>query len=368
MFRVQSPGDQNGGLYERLLPSDSPSHLYLRMSDCRKRFSEEYSLGAMTTMKTWGLASLDGYVAACVTIHPSSMIEYRMASAERATIVFSHSSLHHNVIDHNEDLAFPWEAKPLLKDSSAAHSGPWSTILSHTNLNALSKNPTSICLLYYTSLTSLLWQSNDCSQEKSTTKVLQMLAQSTNTDLSREIDLVQSFVLDSNNLSELLQPINSAVQSRSAFESRLPAHLRLVEYCQIPECQKPLFLTSNTYKARCGAGHTWSKFPSYFIVIIALIGLGRCALSFLAIQEPGVSKYCDTCGSEYLNEDRLLEGTTGATEVIVARTEDYNGMDKNKEVVQGFPVKSGSGATVSILQTLLNIYDVCIFCSGKFIS
>lgn len=31
----------------------------------------------------------------------------------------------------------------------------------------------------------------------------------------------------------------------------------------------------------------------------------RCNLTFLAIQEPGISKICPNCGSEYLDEELL---------------------------------------------------------------
>lgn len=75
--------------------------LQSRMSDCRLRFDHGHDLGDLSVMKTWGLASAGGYIAACVSVHPGDMVEYTIQSEERSTIVFGE-------VDTRER-RFPWE-------------------------------------------------------------------------------------------------------------------------------------------------------------------------------------------------------------------------------------------------------------------
>ena len=72
-----------------------------RMSDCRTRFDHGHDLGDLSVMKTWGLASSGGYIAACVSLHPGDMVEYTIQSVERSTLVFAE-------VD-NRERRFPWE-------------------------------------------------------------------------------------------------------------------------------------------------------------------------------------------------------------------------------------------------------------------
>lgn len=60
----------------------------------------------------------------------------------------------------------------------------------------------------------------------------------------------------------------------------------------------------------------------------------RCNLTFLSIQEPGVSKFCSDCGTEYL--DGALLGSHYDEDVRTT------------------------------CQMLCDAFDVCIYCGGKF--
>lgn len=60
----------------------------------------------------------------------------------------------------------------------------------------------------------------------------------------------------------------------------------------------------------------------------------RCNLTFLAIQEPGISKFCSDCGTEYLGEGF----------VDASRENDLSGT----------------------YQMLCDAFDLCIYCGGKF--
>lgn len=65
----------------------------------------------------------------------------------------------------------------------------------------------------------------------------------------------------------------------------------------------------------------------------------RCGLTFLCIQEPGISKFCAVCDTEYLNED------------VVGRSVDGNG--------------DGS-ALGGVFEVVSDVFDTCVYCGGKF--
>lgn len=60
----------------------------------------------------------------------------------------------------------------------------------------------------------------------------------------------------------------------------------------------------------------------------------RCGLSFLAVQEPGISKFCSLCETEYLNEE-LIDDSYGADVQATYRH-------------------------------LADTFDTCVYCNGKF--
>lgn len=85
------------------------------------------------------------------------------------------------------------------------------------------------------------------------------------------------------------------------------------ESCEI--CDADIAMTLDRESARCAAGHLFS----------------RCALSMLAIQEPGISKYCSSCNRQFLHLPKL-----------------------------------GLSEGPSLMHALYDEFDVCPYCSGKF--
>lgn len=88
-------------------------------------------------------------------------------------------------------------------------------------------------------------------------------------------------------------------------------------------CSAPIPFTDLT-SATCTNGH---EFP-------------RCGISLLAIQAPGITKYCGICNTAYLNEEFV----------------------RAQEAEDGVPDSS-----YTIARMLFQACDVCIFCGGKFI-
>lgn len=114
--------------------------------------------------------------------------------------------------------------------------------------------------------------------------------------------------------------------------------------------------------------------------------LARCSLTFLAIREPGVSKYCQSCNRAYLNDHLILNSTESKTNCTLednmcsvptveelADTEMFDDdltriggggmMDNSSSVnLDAFKSKPFSLATM-----LFNTFDMCPYCGGKFV-
>ena len=111
--------------------------------------------------------------------------------------------------------------------------------------------------------------------------------------------------------------------------------------------------------------------------------LVRCALTFLAIQEPGISNYCERCGTEYLTEEALLDDEKSERDVhqpnmevlaaTTSRHEDVNlGQEGAVEDDQTSTVKQGQASSpprelAPLVRMLFSTYDVCVYCGGKFV-
>ncbi|KAK2749096.1 hypothetical protein FQN55_003798 [Onygenales sp. PD_40] len=81
--------------------------LHHQIESFRSRFDLDHDLAGMSQATTWGLATCNGWLAACFTLHPTDMIEYITTAKEHATVVFAPP---HQTIDGQAqvDLGFPW--------------------------------------------------------------------------------------------------------------------------------------------------------------------------------------------------------------------------------------------------------------------
>ena len=87
------------------------------------------------------------------------------------------------------------------------------------------------------------------------------------------------------------------------------------------------------------------------------MSLDRCALSHFAIQEPGISKFCSTCGREYCNEQLVLQADTDTKPVMNKTSGDTDGIGSS-------PSRDHDH---SLISALFRTHGICIFCDGKFI-
>jgi hypothetical protein len=113
--------------------------------------------------------------------------------------------------------------------------------------------------------------------------------------------------------------LNLSSESREGLET---------ESCDI--CSAPIAFTDYT-GASCSHGH---KFR-------------RCALTLLAVQAPGICKFCDICGKQYLKATRVESQQTSHS-------------DGDAEMSDG-------DAGVPLTELLSAACDRCVYCGGKFI-
>ena len=258
-----------------LVPREEVEVLRAEMARCRSRFAAQRKLTYETTvMKTWGLAKYGGIVTACITMHPSDMVEYTIPSAEQATVLFSDQAI--------EPTSFDWEKVRQGKPSTLAYQATWdiifgwpipitpaddylgrrmmynhicASVLLHQEIN--SEDPMSRC---NTALKD--WWLMGMSQELM--EIEGPLPPYMHDCL--KLLLAPISELDTPTFSQKLTMLNNWVQQRSTAEEFLPQEQRLVETCSIAGCGSSLLWDSNL-NARCadgqlngtGRGHRWRR-------------------------------------------------------------------------------------------------------------
>ena len=104
-------------------------------------------------------------------------------------------------------------------------------------------------------------------------------------------------------------------------------------------------------------------------------------MTFLAIEEPGISKYCEKCNREFLNEHVLRESEHHPGLLLGAEGAaypKYSPFDENEVVIEqqdSFGQRADvmtkeaeqTSRAPSLATTMFNYFDVCPYCSGKFI-
>ncbi|KAJ5156858.1 hypothetical protein N7492_009661 [Penicillium capsulatum] len=259
--------------------------------DLREQFDLNRDLEGQTIARVWGLASHRGMSAVLLSRHPTDMVEYQVASGEATTIGFAvenpastsaPQSLEELSLvrpDHNR-----WEAAIafLLSEKTRQHEGEMANQK----------------IIYAAACCALVGGQSEAIRGQAR-RTFEHLAAITGADLSEEIEGCS-----------MKSPEISAKSTDSFRQSG--AHL--FEWCDV--CDAGIAWNS-AKEAQCTNGHLFA----------------RCRLSSLAIQEPGISKYCSVCRAEYLDEE------------LVAASDGHQG---------------------SLFGILFETFDTCVLCDGKF--
>ena len=247
--------------YDHLSPCKLSSNLQMKMMECRQHFNSEHKLDKMATMKTWGLASFQGYIASCITLHPSNMIEYNIPTSERATILFSHTSMEDIPMEEvsDQNLRFPWETAPQKKDLSEVYSATWNTVFAHVNRNKPPRNLGDCRIVYSSYCASQILQQYELEDLEAVRALLGDWVRSiARLDPEQGAILGETIGIESLNRQDFVDAANSIIVARSTMDVGTEPSQCFLEYCQIPDCSEPLLWTDNLYKACCSGGHVWS--------------------------------------------------------------------------------------------------------------
>ena len=210
-------------------------------------------------------------------------------------------------------------------------------------------------------------------------------------DLGRELEY-----------SEIIKASDSASPapewpSRSRHEVANEKALEMFELCEF--CGEIIGWTESM-DARCANGHVFGQLHCSLSCLcsqsietklsfgyLTIPSLGRCALTFLAIQAPGLTKKCRMCQKECLDDAFMkhwhTQSITGLAEANDNHTDQHaDGSDNSQD---GFGQNGTSPClrqhdllpednqhagvgTWSLPQALIVACNVCLYCGGKYVS
>ncbi|KAH8435157.1 uncharacterized protein LDX57_012786 [Aspergillus melleus] len=299
-----------GGYTLSMIPS--PDHTSYQFSEppwkqqfdgIREQFDIDGDLGGLAIGRIWGLANYRGLVATAFTLNPGDLIEYRTAAEERSTIIFSRA--YEPARESDDSIIRPAEPDRSPSFLRAMREEILSYIL-FSNNGKFDQQPWGPKLIYAAACCTIV-ESQDAKLLSQAQKALQWLAKTTGVDLSEEMDKIKDRI---NNRSAP----GTAVGAKSAEQLTGPGE-RVFEKCEV--CDAGIGWHSGQ-EAQCASGHLFV----------------RCGLTLLSIQDPGISKFCSYCGTEFLNEE--LTASSQEPELQKAST------------------------------LLSDVFDTCIYCNGKF--
>lgn len=232
--------------WERL-PQSTLHKLMLRFQSGHDRRED---LGGLSVMKTWGLASFKGYIAACITFHPGDMAEYYMASQQRASIVFSL----HGLKDTSAHLeSFPWEFDAEIQDEARHQAAIVESVLKYEQVHGTVQNDIDYKIIYAAVVASMLiWDEARLDRLLTAQRALLRLARIVQIDFSPELFCLDYLQTDSLDIEQARTRVRGITGHRSQEDLSVPAARELFELCSF--CDQVIRWESLT-EAYCIAGH-----------------------------------------------------------------------------------------------------------------
>ncbi|KAJ5621629.1 hypothetical protein N7528_006412 [Penicillium herquei] len=268
--------------------------------DFVQRYREEYDLDrdlrGYNLARIWGLATYQGFTAVVFTMHPTDMVEYRMNSAEGAFVGFIDEAT--GDVANMHALFLP-PADDDGENSARAKRGQVITSVLSTVEREGGLSPENYKMIYTAACCAITDEQTEQVRHQAR-EWLERLAEKTGADLTEEI----SKCADG----------SSMISAKSSDHLNGPGGY-LFERCEV--CDAGLIWDSPK-EVQCQNGHLFV----------------RCGLTFQAIQEPGVSKYCSICQAEYFDEDLLIRIRDGHVDPAFMH--------------------------------LFDTFDTCIYCDKKF--
>jgi len=265
--QVESVSPESACLFKQT-PSESIFQSSLQ-KPCRE-FNEDYKLGGRYRVRFWGTTySFDNSMAAaCVTLHPSDMIEYTTPSVEKSILVFVRLS----------DMASRLEQP---QDAAVVQQQLLTFIAENSRVDMIKSALDENIITVSSALTSSKFTGDQ--KLRSWSLGVPAILSARKAKATHAAPPTEMATDSSNHMDlERQRPSEPSPEEREK-----PSTLSAGEQCDI--CAASIPFTPDAVMARCCSGHQ-------FI---------RCNLCFVAIQEPGISKYCPGCGRQFLDLDKL---------------------------------------------------------------
>ncbi len=248
------PGDANWPAQVIVTPL-----IKARMAMEIDKYGLDNKIGRDVTLRTWGLASFNDLIAACITLHPAKMIESTAPFEGTATILFDAGN-----DNSNAGTVFPWQSRGEV-DVAKAQGSILDTILDQNLHRPLALNDLDLKIIYTAFCGSLLLRDQKRNQRlQAVAGILNLIERHTGIELLAEHRALKS-IQSSNQLSdpELIKIIRHMTEARGQAElsSHTPekALLNLCPFC--PELQQVIPFDSLT-EANCPQKHPFSRlFP-----------------------------------------------------------------------------------------------------------
>jgi hypothetical protein len=367
-----------------------------KIVESKDAFSKQHDLGGHVQERTWGIAAspLGEHVASAITLLPSDSVAHIIPSDCRTVVNVTQKvppddesvSLVNTLVENadriaSEVISFSLQRYLELRSEAIDRDALVQTVLQKMDSSIRSHGAGKYSSLAAESdtyqiigqLRSRVLDQHDMGTERFNTLASMALGQhagvrqTSSRIIQRLVDEVSTLstgLQQSGDLSDRILKVytvlNSKLHTPPQSEDTEIKEDDWSETCRI--CRGPISFESVKW-ARCNGGHQFS----------------RCALTFLAIQEPGISKHCGVCGVQYLNEwkvpglgrlnvDARVEKADIVTQNADAQADEVPGLPDD-DWVQVSHTKTPSIEPISSLARLLfAAFDTCIYCGGKFIA
>ena len=379
------------------------------INESKASFSDQYSLDGYVQERTWGIAasSLGDYVATAITMVPSNSVAYTtpadyrtvinisLEMTEEECLVFPSSGgisqmseisaeiLLFNMqryLDRHPDIL---DANTLVQAMPKASNRISEHRTSGARVSPISERSSTKDLVQHLQRRIYMAQPMIDMRVKLLANIALGQAQ-TGRHVSKEV--VQCLITEvtelwshfqqGGHLSHKIRNIYALLSIKLDLQVQPlgngASHASSDEQCRI--CNEAISFESLKW-ARCPSGHQFS----------------RCALTFLAIQEPDISTTCGVCGTQFLDAWKLAEFSSGGSDAGDVGMPDYSHI--------GLQVPSGNrdGTTVqrldltdsldpeavfsnsnndghlieppaSLARILFAAFECCIYCGGRFVA
>lgn len=362
------------------------------LNESREVYSTEHELQGNVQERTYGIAAspLGQYVATCFTLHTSDGLEYVIATNQKSTLSITYESR----LDEGALMATPRatalldpvSVETLLFDMQSQYrkivgeEEPDDDSREVIVADILRNMPRAPNIAGYpdandrsalsfdglTHLLRIMLFAHPRMREQRASRLADFVVRKNTSRHSMARPVVQQVVEEvaklptelvrmdalSSRIMNIHATIRAKLMAQPTAATTASTDTVISEDCQI--CQQPIPFESLRW-SKCSTGHEFA----------------RCALSFLSIQEPGITKSCGICDLQILKDSTVADVTSAAediemTDVPAPEGDEEIPADDTWVEISHNQDNKDLRPKMTLAQLLFNACDVCIYCGGKF--